>query len=268
MGDYNNQFNWGYSFSEDPLNRKRNRSVSQFDSRHRFNLTMNSDLPFGKGRQYFNHGGLLSFLTGGWSLNAVGSLYSGYPFTALLGDANGIPGANTAAMAVRPDVIPGVPLINPLWTREHALDVPYFNPQAFGRPAYGQLGTAPRTMDYLRGPWRPNLNASVFRSFYPFENHKRYIQLRMEAFNALNHVWFTMNPNSSVKIFRSAPAVSRTGLSLAGPIPYLAGSNVPVYAVGTRENILAANYNPTFGVFDINNNNPGRIVQFAVKLFW
>jgi hypothetical protein len=122
-------------------------------------------------------------------------------------------------------------------------------------------------MDYLRGPWRPGLNLSVFKSFYPFENRRRYVQLRGEFFNALNHTWFTMNPNTSVKVFNSAPPVSRTGLSLAGPIPYLVGS-VPKYPIGTRENIIATNYNYNFGVFNKDNNNAGRIIQLAIKIFW
>jgi len=122
-------------------------------------------------------------------------------------------------------------------------------------------------MDNLRGPWRPGLNVSVFKSFYPFGDRRRYVQFRAEFFNAPNHTWFTMNPNSSVKVFNSQPQISRTGLSLAGPIPYLVGS-VPQYPAGTRENLIAASYNYNFGVFNKDNNNPGRIIQLAAKIFW
>jgi Carboxypeptidase regulatory-like domain len=267
MGDMTNQFNWGYSLLQDPTNPRGNRSVSNYDSRHRFNLTLNADVPLGKGRRLLDRGGWTNVLVGGWSFNATGSLYSGYPFAPQLGDANGVPGAQNAWLALRPSLVPGVPLKNPRWTREHAFDVPYFNPEAFARPAYGQIGNAPRTMDNLRGPWRPGLNLSVFKSFYPFENSRRYVEFRGEFFNALNHTWFTMNPNSSVKVFNSQPPISRTGLSLAGPIPYLVGS-VPQYPVGSRENIIANNYNYNFGVFNKDNNNPGRIIQLAVKIFW
>ena len=48
--DGQNQFNWGFTKIQAPGNLKMNRSVSLFDSRHRFNLTMNSELPFGKGK--------------------------------------------------------------------------------------------------------------------------------------------------------------------------------------------------------------------------
>jgi hypothetical protein len=154
--------------------------VSLFDSRHGFNLTMNSDLPFGRGKKYLNHSRLMDQLVGGWSLNAVGSLYSGRPSPVTLGDANGIPSVS-GVIAVRPDLVPGVPAINPRWTRKGASNIPYFNPEAFARPAYGKMGNAPRTLDWIRTPWQPNLNASLFKNIFPWENHKRYAQLRFEG---------------------------------------------------------------------------------------
>jgi len=55
-----------------------------FDSRHRFNLTTNMDLPFGKGQRFLNRRGWVDHVVGGWSFNAVGSLFSGRPFQAAL----------------------------------------------------------------------------------------------------------------------------------------------------------------------------------------
>jgi hypothetical protein len=263
--DGQNQFNWGFTKVESPGNIKLNRSVSMFDSKHRFNLTMNSDLPFGIGKKYLHRGHLLDGLVGGWSFNAVGSLYSGRPFPVTLGDANGIPSISGASQ-VRPDLVLGVPILNPLWTREGASNIPYFNPLAFARPAYGKMGDAPRTLDWARTPWQPGLNASLFKNIYPFENHKRYAQLRLEAFNVLNHTWFTTNPNSSMTIFNSSPTISRTGLSLAGQIPYLIGKNSTSFPVGSREYYIAQTYNINFGVFNMNNNNPGRTISLALKL--
>ena len=185
----------------------------------------------------------------------------------MLGDANGIPSI-TGYSVVRPNIIPGVPLINPLWNKAGASNVPYFNPLAFARPAYGQTGDAARTLDYARLPWEPGLDISLGKNIYPFENHKRYAQLRFEAFNALNHTWFTTNPNSSYKIFNSQPTISRTGLSLAGQIPYLIGLNAGAFPTGTRDYYIAQTYNVNFGVFNMNNNNPGRQISLALKLNW
>jgi hypothetical protein len=263
--DQQNQFNWGFTKIQGPGNLKMNRSVSLFDSRHRFNLTTNADLPFGKGKRFLNRKGWVDQIVGGWSLNAVGSLYSGHPFPVTLGDANGIPSVS-GVIVVRPDLVPNVPAINPLWNRAGASNVPYFNPAAFARPAYGKMGDAPRTLDWMRTPWQPNLNASLFKNIYPFENRRRYAQLRFEAFNVLNHTWFTTNPNSSMSIFSSTPTISRTGLSLAGPIPYLIGKSAASYPVGSREALIAQAYNVNFGVFNMGNNNSGRTVSLALKL--
>jgi hypothetical protein len=266
--DQQNQFNWGFTKIQDPGNLKANRSVSLFDSRHRFNLTMNSDLPFGKGKAFLSRGRWVNQVVGGWSLNAVASLYSGRPFPVTLGDANGIPSVS-GVVVVRPDLVQGVPAINPLWTKEGASNIPYFNPLAFARPAYGKMGDAPRTLDWMRTPWQPNLNASLAKNIYPFENRKRYAQLRFEAFNALNHTWFTTNPNSSMSIFTGQPTISRTGLSLAGQIPYLFGPNsVTSFPVGSRESLIAQRYNSSFGVFNMGNNNPGRTISLSLKLNW
>jgi hypothetical protein len=170
---------------------------------------------------------------------------------------------------VRPDLVQGVPAINPLWTKEGASNIPYFNPLAFARPAYGKMGDAPRTLDWMRTPWQPNLNASLSKNIYPFENRKRYAQLRFEAFNALNHTWFTTNPNSSMSIFTGQPTISRTGLSLAGQIPYMFGSNsLTSFPVGSRESLIAQKYNTSFGVFNMGNNNPGRTISLSLKLNW
>ncbi|MGH9719865.1 MAG: carboxypeptidase regulatory-like domain-containing protein [Bryobacteraceae bacterium] len=266
-----NTFLWGDTRLQDADNLKANRSVSNFDTRHRLNLVMNLDLPFGRRRRFFTNTGKTSrLLISNWSLNAVGSLYSGIPFAPYLGDANGVPGGASGFEQLRPDVVVGVPMFNPRWSKSVANDVPYWNPEAFARPAYGNLGDAPRTFDYARHPWRSSLNGSIFRDFYPWENRRRSIQFRAEAFNVLNHVTFTTanGGNESPNLFSSAPPVSRTGLSLAGPIPYLVNLGGASFPVGTRENLLAASYNQNFGKLWRDRNGPARVIQFGLRISW
>ena len=243
-----------------------NRSVSFYDSRHRFNITSNVALPFGYGHRLAG-GRLVNHLIGNWSLNALAAYYSGTPFSPYLGDTNGIPGGNTRPQQIFPDMVPGVPLINPRWNKSVANSIPYINPEAFARPAFGRLGNAGRTLDYLRNPWIQNLNASLFKEIYPFENRQRYIQLRGEFFNVLNHTFFQFNPNASPQIFTGTVPATRTGLSLAGPIPYYPGRTTP-FPSGSREAVLAQAYNPNFGLLQAANNAPGRIIQFAIRLYW
>lgn len=118
----------------------------------------------------------------------------------------------------------------------------------------------------MRTPWLRGLNASVAKNLYPFENRRRYAQLRFEAFNVLNHTWFTTNPNSSMNVFSSVPTISRTGLSLASQMPCRIGNNASSYPVGSREYYIAQTYNVNFGVFNMNNNQPGRTISMALKL--
>ena len=188
--------------------------------------------------------------------------------SAYLGDANGLPGGATGSERVRPDMVAGVPIVNPRWSKNVANDIPYFNPEAFARPAYGRLGNASRTLDWARNPWRQTLNSSVLRDFYPFENRRRYIQFRAEFFNALNHATFLTSGVNSDPLFSTSPPVSRTGLSLAGPIPYFPGLTGVTFKAGTRENLLAASYNQNFGKLWRDLNGAGRTGQLALKIYW
>lgn len=262
-------FPWGPGRVQDPLDLKANRSVSSFDSRHRFNFTMNSELPIGRGRALLgNANRLVNQLVSGWNFNAVASLYSGFPFAPELGDANGIALGSTGQQRVFPDIVLGVPVKNPRWNRSVANTIPYFNPEAFARPAFGHTGNAARTLDWARLPWTPTLNTSIGRNIYPFDNRKRYLQLRGEFFNALNHATFSMYSFGGRPIFNTAPPVTRTGLSLAGPIPYYFGALANSFPAGSRQAVLAQYYNPGFGGFRTSSNGPGRIIQIALKLYF
>ena len=95
------------------------------------------------------------------------------------------PGGGT----VRPDLVLGVPLKNPLWRRDCPNGIqpnnttpcePYLNPAAFMRPAKGSLGTAPRTLD-VRSPMQEYFDFSFQKNFpFPFKDNegKRRINFR------------------------------------------------------------------------------------------
>ena len=257
------------SYYQDPTDLKNNRSVSTFDVRHRIVFTTSAELPFGKGKPLLGHSGrVANMFVGGWSVNGVGTVQSGTPLAVILGDTNGIPNGDDGDARIRPNMVPGVPIINPLWNKNVANDVPYLNPKAFARPAFGEDGNAPRTFDYARDPWMQNFNLSLVKEFRPFENPRRFLQLRFEAFNALNHTTFHWNPQFNAAIFSTAPPVTRTGLSLAGPIAYYPGTTASSFPSGSAQSVLAQYYNTNFGGFYYGNNSAGRLVQMAVKLYW
>ncbi|MGH9658480.1 MAG: hypothetical protein ACRD96_08045, partial [Bryobacteraceae bacterium] len=113
-----NIYLWGDTRLQDSDNLKANRSTSNFDTKHRFNFVMQTNLPFGrKQRLLANHGKLVGGIASDWQVSTIISVSSGIPFAPYLGDPNGIPGANAGNERVRPHIVPGVPLINPRWSK-------------------------------------------------------------------------------------------------------------------------------------------------------
>lgn len=126
------------------------------------------------------------------------------------------------------------------------------------RPAGHRLG---------RAPWRQTLNINLMKDIHPFENTRRYFQLRVDAINVLNHATFQTD-DTVRELFGTGVPVSRTGLSLAGPIPYLVDRGARDFPVGTRENILAASYRQNFGKLWRTRNGPGRVIQLALRIYF
>jgi len=267
-GDGTSVGSFGATQWQNALDLRSERSVSMYDVRHRINFITNYELPFGRGKPLFgNAGRLFHMLAGGWQVNAIGSITGAYPLTVGLGDSNAISGrvANVGMIQqIRPNVISGVPIKNPLWNKNTANTVPYWNPAAFSRPTYAKMGNSARTLDYARGPFRPNLDASFMKNIYPLENRSRYIQFRGEFYNALNHP--TFRPPNNATLFTGTPPVSLNGLSLAGPIPYYPGVQPGQYASTSREGILGRYYNSSFGI--ISPGGSGRTIQFMIRLNW
>ena len=166
-------------------------SVSTYDVKHNLSATFLADLPFGKDRKLLSHArGLWQGLVGGWSLSGSGRIQTGVPLVVVLRDDNRL-GVEGNVRAVRPDLVPGVPLRNPLWSRDcpvGQLCEPYFNPAAFMRPEKGTLGNAPRTLDKARWPTQQFLDLSLQKNFEM--GGKRRLQLRVDAINVLNHPVF------------------------------------------------------------------------------
>ncbi len=180
--------------AQDPYNTRNDRSVAATNAPHIINLSGGYDLPFGRGMRWASGGGWKDHVVGGWNMNGLARFRSGFPLAVPLGIGNsfdlGTPGGTQ-----RPDMITGVPLVNPDWNRENAWrGVPYINPRAFAVPEPGRRGNAPRNLDAYY-PWVSSIDMSVFKRFMPFENRRRYFEFRAEVFNVLNLKQYTPNPN-------------------------------------------------------------------------
>jgi Carboxypeptidase regulatory-like domain len=168
-------------------------SVSTFDVTHNLAATFLWDLPFGRGRRFVSEPSrLVQSLIGGWSISGNGRIQTGTPLVIVLRDDNRL-GIEGNVRAIRPNLVPGVPLLNPLWSRTCPVGQncePYFNPAAFMRPPKGTLGNAPRTIDDARWPAQQFFDLSVQKNFAIGSHGKRKLQLRVDAINALNHPVF------------------------------------------------------------------------------
>lgn len=141
--------------------------VQGLDFRHSLSTTAIYSLP---GRQ----AGLVGQLIGGWKVSGIGTLRSGTSLSPGLS-------VSTQGIAVRPDLVPGVPIAGP------KTKTAWFNQLAFTAPQPGFLGDAGTGI--IRGPGLALLDAAFYKEFHLTE--ARFFEFRAEAFNVLNHTSFT-----------------------------------------------------------------------------
>jgi hypothetical protein len=169
-----------------------------YDPRQRFVSTLVYDLPFGRGKKYFNtvsRGGNL--LVGGWGVTGATLLQSGFwltpYFPSSLSDPSGTDPSQRSVSTQRPDCLSGMSgnLSNPT-------TADYFNAAAYSIPAsnIGRFGTC--GVGILQGPGTATFSMSAGKTFQVTER----IGVRYEAqfanlFNILNKDVPNMNVASS-----------------------------------------------------------------------
>ena len=162
-------------------------SLSAGDTRHRFVASALYDLPFGHSRHFDIRNPALNALAGGWQANAIVTARTGQPFTPSLG----VSSANTGD--ARPNRIGDGNLPS---DRRSILN--WFDKTAFTTPPSYQYGNAGRNI--LFAPGAVNTDLSVFKKFAIARlNDRAELQVRAEAFNAMNHPQFG-RPNTRVDL--------------------------------------------------------------------
>jgi hypothetical protein len=221
------------------------RSVSTYDQKHIFNTSVLYDLPFGRGATFLNATNwALDAVVGGWTLAGIYHMASGFPAWVTMVDSNQM-GDPSQTHTIRPDFVPGVPLVNPLWSRDCPIGCqPYVNPAAFKRPPVGLYGNAPRTLDGVRGPLMQYFDVSIEKNFKLGEG-KRRIQLRMDLLNVLNHPVFRVGNNSQpFNDFMSAPNTGR--LSGAEYNNWAVANGRPIVTVDRMGNVTGGPGQPIY----------------------
>jgi hypothetical protein len=116
-----------------------------------------------------------------WQFNGIATFSSGTPsgigFTTT--DNADITGGGDGARVVM--------LQNPILGRSERTFDRWFNTNAFGRPARGTFGNAPK--DVFRRPGINNWDLILLKRF-PLGKESRSLQFRMEMYNAFNHTQF------------------------------------------------------------------------------
>lgn len=160
-------------------------ALSDFDVRHRVVGSVLYELPIGRGKLWAPNG-FLGPVLGGWQVGTIATLQTGFPGTPNLGGVNN---ASTNNPYDRPNATGASPYMSGRSVKR------WFNPKAFVEAQPGFYGSASRNA--MDGPGVINFDAEVHKEFrMPYgENHR--LQIRLEAFNALNHPNWSM-PNLNI----------------------------------------------------------------------
>ena len=186
---------------QDTANIRNDWGPSTFDVRQVVAVSGIYELPFGQGKRWLHDAhGITRILVDGWSLNAIESYNSGFPFTPQL-SFNPSNNGNTTN--------PVRPSLNPSFSGPVITGNPneFFNPNAFVVPANGTYGNVGRNA--FTGPGLTTLDVSLMKTTKLSE--RLALQLRGEAFNILNHANFN-TPNLIVFSSATAPPSGSAGV--------------------------------------------------------
>jgi len=168
MNAYEPEWNYGRAF---------------FDVRHNFVLAFNYELPFGQGMKWGSEwGGLTDAILGGWKVSAIMQARTGIPLT--IRDVGG-----RTLQAVRGNERPNC-IGNPVPSNQGMTsdlnapnDSKWINIDAFESAPIGTWGNC--GIGIMSGPGYSNVDLTLAKRFNM--GGTRQLELRAEAFNALNH---------------------------------------------------------------------------------
>lgn len=172
---------------QDPDNRNLDRSIAYDDIPNMFNIAFSYDLPFGKGRQWMQRGGVVGAVLGGWKVAGNFNVQSGVPLSVsgpcnqltcrpnLVGDPTAVAGGQNASHWINPNAF------QPVFGNDKNF---WANPD-LNDPREYVFGTAGAYLPGLRAPGFLGLDATLMKEFHFTE--QRFLQFRWEVFNALNH---------------------------------------------------------------------------------
>lgn len=213
---------YGNATVQNPFNLRLERAVSNFDTPARFTMGYSYAPPTGKGRLLDAHNRLLNNMIGGWNTSGILNVQSGMPFLVQAGNSGyWVSSAGTsvlpAGILLRPNLVPGQGCMNSAFSYSSVFSVPFINPNAVAVPGtllHPAFGDAPRTLTGCRSPAMVSLNGSIQKKVFLGASERRYLQVQLDALNALNHTLYFYNPNSGMKAFNNFNSASLTNASV------------------------------------------------------
>ena len=169
------------------------RGPLQTDLRHNTVLSSVWALPFGSGQRFLNVKGIVNQLVGGWQLNQIMSVRSGFPFTPTLSGTDLLNMRGVGKGADRPDSTCSGHLSNPTvfnWFDKSCFKLPVQSTTPGALLRQGNSGP-----NILYGPGGFNLDLGLAKQITLTE--RKSLDFRAEAFNVLNHPTFSL-PDSSI----------------------------------------------------------------------
>jgi hypothetical protein len=170
---------------QDFNNLRGERSLLSFDTPHRLVVSYVLDLPFGKGRKFFNGAsGALDRVVSGWAINGITTLQKGFPL-ALTAQPT-VLSQSFGAGTPRPNVVSGCDKIITGAAQQRLGQ--WFNTACFTQPSAYSFGSESRVDPDIRIAGINNFDFTVTKTTAITEQVR--LQFRAEFFNLFNRVQF------------------------------------------------------------------------------
>jgi hypothetical protein len=179
---------------QDYTNLRAERSLAGFDVPHRFVLSYNFELPFGRAKRFLAGVGPADKLVSGWAVSGITTFASGFPLGIISAAPNDIAtffGAGT----IRPNVVSGCnKSVGDSIVHNVVFGNSAVNAACFSAPALFGLGDESRLDPTLRAPGIKNFDFSLSKLTRMTEQAS--LDFRAEFFNIFDRVQFAP-PNTA-----------------------------------------------------------------------
>ncbi len=225
-------------------------ALANFDRTHAFVWNLVYDVP-SPGRFLGGGNRFTKAVTDGWELSGITTISSGSPTELALTISGQDAGLRLLGTSSAGNLSGEQPRFYVGGEPQNGSTI---NLSQFTVPGIGQIG--PYSRMYLRNPWIDNQDLAVFKNIRFGEDGKRYLQLRLEAFNVFNHPQFS-GYNLTTNITN---ALGQTGNAIFSNFTGLTVTN----------NLRPAGSTAVLGTYfgEYNGANAMRVLQIAAKFYF